>query len=221
MNNTYHEKEVKYLLNINNHKLSINNIVEVLMRLGYKWGPRWPEGTTIHKRTKLEEYFDDSNFSLFKRGDILRSTRHIWYNRKDITPHNFMYKKKISDPSKIYVQRIEQKNNDIRTLYEFIDSFGIDIMPDETPKLKAVMLRYDAVMVNNETKIYVVYDRTTYQSPDGNDYTEEMLEIEDKIDQYEDRHLYRINDEMIKYLPIRLTKENKYERGCKNLLVIK
>jgi hypothetical protein len=219
--NVYHERELKYLLTDKNAKLSIEQVIDALLKCGYELGERKGGGNSIKTRTKLEEYFDDSNFSLYKKGHLLRRTRHIWYDKDTAGDANFMYKENVGNADEIYASRMERKNYDIQDLYEFVKTMGIEIIPDKQPKLTAIIKRNDTVMTIDDERFYITHDVTTYQNPiDNNECTETMLEIEDKVNLPYDRHLYRINDEMLKSgLSLKLTKQNKYARGCEILLL--
>ena len=64
-----YERELKYLLTGAN-KLSLDQVVHFLNGHGYK------VVETIAKE-KHEAYYDDTNFTLTKRGEVMRRSKHI------------------------------------------------------------------------------------------------------------------------------------------------
>ena len=213
------EKELKYLLTEPNFHFSIVELEKVFEKYGYLIAK------ASNTREKFEEYFDDANFSLLKRGDILRRTKHRWYDRTDISQPLFTYKEKVGNEDEPYTTRLEHKKDNITNLYEFVRAVNVGIIPDEKPKLTLSMVRKGAYLDLGQDKFYLAHDRTTYTNPsDGITYTEDMLEVEDRgninnLNPVYDYHLRRFNREMLGIgLPIRLTKDNKYERGSMALL---
>ena len=213
------ERELKYLLANNEHPLITEEIVESLEKCGYTMTRE------VKERWKFEEYFDDANFSLLKNGDILRRTRHIWFDSDVLTKPLFTYKENKSIDEQPYATRLEHKYDNISDLQEFANIVKLYCTPDEKAKLTLEMKRRGALIKLDKEEFLITHDLTTYTNPKSKKtYTESMIEVEDRVDMENqsppyDHHLRRINNEILNIgLPIKLTKENKYERGGKALL---
>lgn len=213
-----YERELKYLLT-GAKKLSLDQVVHFLNGHGYK------VVETIAKE-KHEAYYDDKNFRLTKRGEVMRRSKHIHVTEQQFS--GFMYKKNITHPDKPYVSKIEQgESGQHKTVEEFIAVLGLDIEVLADPVLYAVMLRDVAVVEKNHDRLYISYDKVDYfRNIGAQKFYEEMLEIEDwnhpngtDGDYNYDAHLLEVNKIVLNSeLPIELTKDTKPFRGYKILV---
>ena len=210
-----HERELKYLLT-GASKLSLDQVLHFLNGHGYK------VVETITKE-KHETYYDDAKFTIIKRGDVMRGSKHITEQFS-----GFMYKKNESDPNKPYVSKLELGGSgQYKTAEEFMAVLGLDIKVLADPVLYAVMLRDVAIVEKNLDRLYISYDKVDYFKNIGAEkFYEEMLEIEDwnrpnstDGDYNYDAHLYEVNKVVLNgELPIKLTKHTKPFRGYKSLI---
>ena len=209
-----YERELKYLLT-GASKLSLDQVLHFLNCHGYK------VVETIAKE-KHETYYDDAKFTLIKRGDVMRGSKHI---TEQFT--GFMYKKNVSDPNKPYVSKLELGSLKYKTVEEFTAELGLDIEVLANPVLYAVMLRDVAIVEKELDRLYISYDKVDYFMNVGAEKVyEEMIEIEDwnrpnstDGDYNYDAHLCEVNRVFLNgELPITLTKHTKPYRGYKILI---
>jgi len=209
-----YERELKYLLT-GDSRLSLDQVLRFLSGHGYK------VVETVTKE-KHESYYDDAKFTLIKRGDVMRGSKHI--TEKFSGP---MFKKNVSDPNKPYVSKLELGSGQHKTVQELIAELGLDIEVLADPVLYAVMLRDVAIVEKNLDRLYISYDKTDYFKNIGAEKVyEEMLEIEDwnrpnatDGDYNYDAHLYEVNKVVLNgELPLKLTKDTKPYRGYKILI---
>jgi hypothetical protein len=209
-----YERELKYLLT-GVSKLSLDQVLHFLNFHGYKV-------VETMAKEKHETYYDDAKFTLTKRGDVMRGSKHITEQFS-----GFMYKKNESDPNKPYVSKLELGSGQYKTVDEFIAKLEMDIEVLADPILYAVMLRDIAIVEKNLDRLYITYDKVDYFMAIGAEKVyEEMIEIEDwnrpnstDVDYNYDAHLCEVNRVFLNgELPIKLTKDTKPYRGYKILI---
>lgn len=206
-----YERELKYLL-VGPSKLSLERMLHFLNRHGY-------EVVETLTREKHESYYDDAEFTIIRRGDVIRGSEHVGEQQFS----GFMYKKNVSDPEKPYVSKLELgESGQYSTVKEFVAELGLDIEVLADPVLYAVMYRDVAVVEKNNDRLYVSFDKVEYFTSIGADrFHEEMLEIEDwnrpnstDGDYSYDAHLHQVNKLVLSgELPIKLTTHTKPFRG--------
>ena len=209
------ERELKYLLT-GASKLSLDQVLHFLGRHGYQ------VVETVAKE-KHETYYDDAEFTLIRRGDVMRGSKHITEQFS-----GFMYKKNVSDPDKPYVSKLELGvSGQHKTVQEFVAELGLDIQVLADPVLYAVMLRDVAIVEKNLDRLYISYDKVDYYKDLGaGKVHEEMLEIEDwnrpnttDVDYSYDAYLCEVNRVLLSgELPVKLTRDTKPYRGYKILI---
>lgn len=213
-----YERELKYLLT-GVSKLSLDQVVHFLNGYGYK------VVETVAKE-KHEAYYDDKKFTLIKKGEVMRRSKHIHVAEEQFS--GFVYKKSMNDPTKPYVSKLELgESGQHETVEEFLAKLGLDIEVLADPVLYAVMLRDVAIVEKNFDRLYISYDKTDYFRNIGAEKVyEEMLEIEDwnrpnstEGDYSYDKHLLEVNNIVLNgELPVKLTKDTKPYRGYKILI---
>lgn len=206
-----YERELKYLLK-KNEKSSPKEVVDFFNKHGYKT-------VETFTKEKNETYYDDDNFTVLKRGDVLRGSNMI-------TEHfnGFLYKENKCDLNKPYVSKLElgvKLRGQYKNASEFIKDLNVGIEKVK-PILYANMIREVNIIEKNDDKLYITYDKVKYFKNNENDSVyEEMLEVEDwknpnttDVDYNYDAHLIEA-DKMIRSsdLPWELTKDSKYYRG--------
>lgn len=213
-----YERELKYLLT-GASKLSLDQVLRFLNGHGYKV-------VEIVAKEKHEAYYDDTKFTLIKKGEVMRGSKHIHVTEEQFS--GFVYKKNMNDPNKPYVSKLELgESGRHKTVEEFIAELGLDIKVLADPVLYAVMLRDVAIVEKNLDRLYISYDKTDYFRNIGSKKVyEEMLEIEDwnkpnttDGDYNYDAHLLEVNKVVLNgELPIKLTKDTKPYRAYKILI---
>ena len=194
-----YERELKYLIK-KNEKYTSKQFLEFLYENGYKL-------VESFEKEKHETYYDDNDFSILKRGDVMRGSNMVTEQFK-----GFLYKTNKCDPKKPYVSKLElgtKLRGQYKDVNEFIKELNIDVKGQLNIKLFA-------------DRLYVSYDKVKYfEKDESNSVYEEMLEIEDwknpnttNVDYDYDRHLIEVNNLISNaQLPIELTKDSKYFRG--------
>ena len=207
-----YERELKYLL-VGNEKCSSKQVIEFLCKNGYKL-------VETFTKEKHETYYDDSNFTILNRGDVMRGSNMVTEQFK-----GFLYKKNMCDPDKPYVSKLElgtKLRGQYRNVNDFIKELDVEIKGELTPILYANMIREVSIVDKDGDRLYISYDKVKYFKEDeSNSVYEEMLEIEDwrnpnttNVDYNYDQHLIEVNKLLItSNLPIKLTYDSKYYRG--------
>lgn len=212
MNLKNYERELKYL-ELSHDNINFEHVLDVFLQNGY-------EQVEGRNKKKLEAYYDDENFSIIKKGDVIRSSTH--YNENGTFTH-FMYKKNVSDHDKPYVSKYEYGSDRFASVKEFLSMLGVnDVNILLDPVLYGIVTRKTAVFEKNHYRLLISYDNTEYScSPGDNTVMEKMLEVEDWTNPYtttaekdpQDFHLIEINNLLMRNLPIALTKYSKPYRG--------
>lgn len=190
-----YERELKYLIK-KNEKYTSKQFLEFLYENGYKL-------VESFEKEKHETYYDDNDFSILKRGDVMRGSNMVTEQFK-----GFLYKTNKCNPQKPYVSKLElgtKLRGQYKDVNEFIKELNIDVKGQLNIKLFANMKREVSIVEKDES----------------NSVYEEMLEIEDwknpnttNVDYDYDRHLIKVNNLISNaQLPIELTKDSKYFRG--------
>ena len=197
-----YERELKYLIK-KNEKYTSKQFLEFLYENGYKL-------VESFEKEKHETYYDDNDFSILKRGDVMRGSNMVTEQFK-----GFLYKTNKCNPQKPYVSKLElgtKLRGQYKDVNEFIKELNIDVKGQLNIKLFANMKREVSIVEKDGDRLYVSYDKVKYF---------EMLEIEDwknpnttNVDYDYDRHLIKVNNLISNaQLPIELTKDSKYFRG--------
>jgi len=201
--NIIREREIKYLVH---GKTSLDEILKALLCDGFEIAnpPR--------VKHKDEIYYDDKNYTILNRGDVLRESNHRVDNKHI---HEFMYKMQNSNAEKPYVEKIEIRAK-LNTIDEFKALFGSEIPQDIKPVLRASMERNFATVKKADLLIIITLDKTKYTKGEQS-FTELMVEFEDISDIESDSQFDYI-DKLVQQsrLPLELTKQSKYERGYLN-----
>ena len=207
-----YERELKYLI-MRKEGLLFDEILNIFRMYGYIM-------VEAKQKKKNEAYYDDANFSVIKRGDVIRGSTH--FNKDGIYFH-FMYKKNASKPNKPYLSKYELGSGQFDSVKDFISALNLyDCVVQEEPVLYAEMTRETAVFEKDGYKLLISFDNVSYYKEKKTEQIfEKMLEIEDWTTPYTlkaekddyDAHLLDINSLVLKDLPIKLTKESKPYRG--------
>lgn len=218
MEHKNYERELKYLLN-EGETVRFKDILQIFHRNGYMQ-------VEMRMKKKHESYFDDSELSFTRNGDVIRSSKHFNING---TYFHFMYKKNVSREDKPYVSKYELGSGEYTTVLEFLAAMDIqaDVLPE--PFLYAEMTRETAVIEKNQNRLLISYDDVRYYTADEKNYVfEKMLEVEDwthpntlkNADSKYDAHLCEANEILLlgSDFSLVLTKDSKPYRG---LLLLK
>ena len=227
-----YERELKYLIK-KNEKYTSKQFLEFLYENGYKL-------VESFEKEKHETYYDDNEFTILNRGDVMRGSNMVTEQFK-----GFLYKTNKCNPEKPYVSKLElgtKLRGQYKDVNEFIKELNINVRGELSIKLFANMKREVSIVEKDEilakckeikpdagisvasdlATLYVSYDKVKYfEKDESNSVYEEMLEIEDwkkpnttDVDYDYDRHLIEVHNLISKaQLPIELTKDSKYFRG--------
>ena len=206
-----YERELKYLIS---DEISFDSILQFLENHGYSLIER-------KLKKKHELYYDDSNFSFIKKGDVIRSSIHFNANG---TYFHFMYKKNVSQPSKPYVSKYEFGSGQYVSVDDFLIELEIYPAADIFPVLHGEVMRETCVVEKENHRLLISYDNVKYYKHErGVSVWEKMLEIEDwttphtllAADSKYDAHLCDIHKQILDDtgLPVQLTKDSKPYRG--------
>ena len=201
-----YERELKYLIK-KNEKYTSKQFLEFLYENGYKL-------VESFEKEKHETYYDDNEFTILNRGDVMRGSNMVTEQFK-----GFLYKTNKCNPEKPYVSKLElgtKLRGQYKDVNEFIKELNINVRGELSIKLFANMKREVSIVEKDGDRLYVSYDKD-----ESNSVYEEMLEIEDwkkpnttDVDYDYDRHLIEVHNLISKaQLPIELTKDSKYFRG--------
>ncbi len=205
-----YERELKYIVTGNT---SFDEVLNIFLNEGYKLVE------TINKE-KHETYFDDSNLTVLKRGDVMRGSKYITEKF-----NGFLYKKNMCDKDKPYVSKLElgtKLRGQYKDVNEFIKELDVGINDELKPILYAKMIRNVGIIEKDTDRLYISYDKVKYYEKDESDAVyEEMLEIEDWIKPNSTAGNYNYDEHLVvankilsnSNLPIKLTKDSKYFRG--------
>ena len=89
-----YERELKYLIK-KNEKYTSKQFLEFIYENGYKL-------VESFEKEKHETYYDDNDFSILKRGDVMRGSNMVTEQFK-----GFLYKTNKCNPQKPYVSKLE------------------------------------------------------------------------------------------------------------------
>ncbi len=207
-----YERELKYLIK-KNEKYTSKQFLEFLCENGYKL-------VESFEKEKNEAYYDDNNFTILSRGDVMRGSDMITEKFK-----GFLYKVNKCNSEKPYVSKLElgtKLRGQYKDVNEFVKELHIDVKGELSVKLFANMKREVSIVEKNGDRLYVSYDKVKYfEKSESNSVYEEMIEIEDwkkpnttDVDYDYDKHLIEVNNLISNtQLPIELTKDSKYFRG--------
>lgn len=207
-----YERELKYLIK-KNEKYTSKQFLEFLYENGYKL-------VESFEKEKHETYYDDNEFTILNRGDVMRGSNMVTEQFK-----GFLYKTNKCNPEKPYVSKLElgtKLRGQYKDVNEFINELNINVRGELSIKLFANMKREVSIVEKDGDRLYVSYDKVKYfEKDESNSVYEEMLEIEDwkkpnttDVDYDYDRHLIEVHNLISKaQLPIELTKDSKYFRG--------
>lgn len=206
------ERELKYLI-MGDMEISFEEIINVFNSHDYSL-------IETKLKKKYEAYYDDVDFSLIKKGDVIRGSTH--FNKDNIYFH-FMYKKNVSKSAKPYLSKYEFGSGQFESVKDFISELNLyDIVVQSKPVLYAEMTRETAVFGKDDYKLLISYDDVKYyKDKSTSQVCEKMLEVEDWTTPYTtvaenddyDAHLLYINELLLDKLPIQLTKKSKPYRG--------
>ena len=208
-----YERELKYLIK-KNERYTSKQFLEFLYKNGYKL-------VESFEKEKHETYYDDNNFTILNRGDVMRGSDMVTERFK-----GFLYKTNKCNPEKPYVSKLELGTK-LRGQYKDVNEFikraeNINVKGELSVKLFANMKREVSIVEKDGDRLYVSYDKVKYfEKDESNSVYEEMLEIEDwknpnttDVDYDYDKHLIEVNNLISNaQLPIELTKDSKYFRG--------
>lgn len=207
-----YERELKYLIK-KNEKYTSKQFLEFLYENGYKL-------VESFEKEKHETYYDDNDFTILNRGDVMRGSNMVTEQFK-----GFLYKTNKCNSEKPYVSKLElgtKLRGQYKDVNEFIKELNIDVKGELNIKLFANMKREVNIVEKDGDCLYISYDKVKYfEKDESNSVYEEMLEIEDwkkpnttNVDYDYDRHLIEVNNLISNaQLPIELTKDSKYFRG--------
>lgn len=207
-----YERELKYLIK-KNEKYTSKQFLNFLYKNGYKL-------VESFEKEKNEAYYDDNNFTILSRGDVMRGSDMITEKFK-----GFLYKVNKCNSEKPYVSKLElgtKLRGQYKDVNEFVKELHIDVKGELSVKLFANMKREVSIVEKNGDRLYVSYDKVKYfEKSESNSVYEEMIEIEDwkkpnttDVDYDYDKHLIEVNNLISNtQLPIELTKDSKYFRG--------
>ena len=207
-----YERELKYLIKKKEKYIS-KQFLNFLYKNGYKL-------VESFEKEKNEAYYDDNNFTILSRGDVMRGSDMITEKFK-----GFLYKVNKCNSEKPYVSKLElgtKLRGQYKDVNEFVKELHIDVKGELSVKLFANMKREVSIVEKNGDRLYVSYDKVKYfEKSESNSVYEEMIEIEDwkkpnttDVDYDYDKHLIEVNNLISNtQLPIELTKDSKYFRG--------
>lgn len=207
-----YERELKYLIK-KKEKYTSRQFLNFLYKNGYKL-------VESFEKEKNEAYYDDNNFTILSRGDVMRGSDMITEKFK-----GFLYKVNKCNSEKPYVSKLElgtKLRGQYKDVNEFVKELHIDVKGELSVKLFANMKREVSIVEKNGDRLYVSYDKVKYfEKSESNSVYEEMIEIEDwkkpnttDVDYDYDEHLIEVNNLISNtQLPIELTKDSKYFRG--------
>lgn len=207
-----YERELKYLIK-KKEKYTSKQFLNFLYKNGYKL-------VESFEKEKNEAYYDDNNFTILSRGDVMRGSDMITEKFK-----GFLYKVNKCNSEKPYVSKLElgtKLRGQYKDVNEFVKELHIDVKGELSVKLFANMKREVSIVEKNGDRLYVSYDKVKYfEKSESNSVYEEMIEIEDwkkpnttDVDYDYDKHLIEVNNLISNtQLPIELTKDSKYFRG--------
>lgn len=202
------EREFKYIADEN---VTLESIIEFFV--GNGGVTMSPSNTTY----KYETYYDDENFTIAKRGDVLRQTKAEFPTG---TAEFFLYKRNISDKDSNFVKKTELKIEtvDLAIVEKILDGH----IPSEVkPVLNAKMTRNRALVEFDGVEFELVIDRTEYSVEDGETATDVMVEMEVNPQIGADIDISTIHNVIVKFPNLVATKVSKYERGCELLEIFK
>ena len=104
-----YERELKYLIK-KNEKYTSKQFLEFLCENGYKL-------VESFEKEKHETYYDDNDFSILKRGDVMRGSNMVTEQFK-----GFLYKTNKCNPQKPYVSKLELGTK-LRGQYKDVNEF--------------------------------------------------------------------------------------------------
>ena len=207
-----YERELKYLIK-KNEKYTSKQFLEFLYENGYKL-------VESFEKEKHETYYDDNEFTILNRGDVMRGSNMVTEQFK-----GFLYKTNKCNPEKPYMSTLvhgTKLRGEYKDVNEFIKELNINVRGELSIKLFANMKREVSIVEKDGDRLYVSFDKVKYfEKDESNSVYEEMLEIEDwkkpnttDVDYDYDRHLIEVHNLISKaQLPIELTKDSKYFRG--------
>ena len=165
-----YERELKYLIK-KNEKYTSKQFLEFLYENGYKL-------VESFEKEKHETYYDDNEFTILNRGDVMRGSNMVTEQFK-----GFLYKTNKCNPEKPYVSKLElgtKLRGQYKDVNEFIKELNINVRGELSIKLFANMKREVSIVEKDGDRLYVSYDKVKYfEKDESNSVYEEMLEIED------------------------------------------
>ena len=151
-----YERELKYLIK-KNEKYTSKQFLEFLYENGYKL-------VESFEKEKHETYYDDNDFSILKRGDVMRGSNMVTEQFK-----GFLYKTNKCNPEKPYVSKLElgtKLRGQYKDVNEFIKELNIDVKGQLNIKLFANMKREVSIVEKDGDRLYVSYDKVKYFEKD-------------------------------------------------------
>ena len=151
-----YERELKYLIK-KNEKYTSKQFLEFLYENGYKL-------VESFEKEKHETYYDDNDFSILKRGDVMRGSNMVTEQFK-----GFLYKTNKCNPQKPYVSKLElgtKLRGQYKDVNEFIKELNIDVKGQLNIKLFANMKREVSIVEKDGDRLYVSYDKVKYFEKD-------------------------------------------------------
>jgi len=203
-----YERELKYLIS-EGTSATLTSLLNLFIENGYCI-------TDMITKEKREVYYDDSQYSLIKSGEVMRASNYV-----SELATGLMYKRNVSDSLKPYVSKIEMGSTTYKELPDFVKLFNLQLTSQIEPIMKARMTREVAIIEKGNDKLYVSFDKVFYSTLTSAEVYEEMLEIEDwkvpntmNVDHEYENHLLEANRIISdSLLPLVLTKDSKPYRG--------
>ena len=166
-----YERELKYLIK-KNEKYTSKQFLEFLYENGYKL-------VESFEKEKHETYYDDNEFTILNRGDVMRGSNMVTEQFK-----GFLYKTNKCNPEKPYVSKLElgtKLRGQYKDVNEFIKELNINVRGELSIKLFANMKREVSIVEKDGDRLYVSYDKVKYfEKDESNSVYEENIKIERK-----------------------------------------
>jgi len=208
------ERELNYVNEYGNisHVNLLKNAVKMLEKFDFKLARDRMKGTT-----KVEAYYDDPDLSIIKKGNVLRSMKNAEH---DNATFFFFYKQYFNKPDKPYDLYKESRSEASESFAAFLHNLGLGIAVEKDPVLNADIKRRSVVLENESARLVIACEHVEYYKTVKLDMWENLIEIAD-LSMQDEELFCRVNEVLLKELPIRLIKQTKPQRGLEKYNKIK